>query len=145
MGRFTTIAAACLTLALGTAFVAGCGGDDEDDAAATTQATPPPAAEAPPTETGGAAAGESAGEAVAVGIENITFVPARITAKVGQRIVWTNNEAVPHDVTATDGADFESDTLNEDDTFEFTPTAAGTIDYVCTIHQGQTGSIEVTE
>ena len=36
-------------------------------------------------------------------------------------------------------------TLNDGDTFEYTPTKAGTIDYVCTIHPGQNGTITVTE
>ena len=29
--------------------------------------------------------------------------------------------------------------------FDYTPTKAGTIDYVCTIHPGQTGKITVTK
>lgn len=130
----------CIALAAGAAF-AGCG--DDDDAASTPA---PPAAEAPATsETEAPEAGEAAGDDVAVGIKDIKFVPATITAKVGQKIVWTNNEAIPHDVTATDGADFKSDTLQEGDTFEFTPEEAGEIAYVCTIHDGQNGSITVTE
>lgn len=127
----------CLALAAGTAF-AGCGDDDEP-------ATPaPPAAEAPAT-TEAPEASEASGDDVAVGIKNIRFVPEEITAKVGQKIVWTNNEAVAHNVTATDGADFKSDTLQQGDTFEFTPEAAGEIAYVCTIHNGQNGSITVGE
>jgi plastocyanin len=82
---------------------------------------------------------------VSVGMKDIKFVPEHATVKVGQKIIWTNNEGVPHNVTATDGADFRSDTLQEGDTFEFTPTKAGTIKYVCTIHNGQNGEIEVTE
>ena len=54
-------------------------------------------------------------------MKDIKFVPEEVTAKVGQKIVWTNNEMVPHNVTATDGADFKSDKLDEGDTFEYTP------------------------
>jgi len=126
----------CLALAAGTAF-AGCGDDDED--AASTPAAPPPAAEEAPE------ASEGVGHVVSVGMKDIKYVPEEVTAKVGQKIVWTNNEAIPHNVTATDGADFKSDTLNEGDTFEYTPMAAGTIAYVCTIHKGQNGSVTVTE
>jgi plastocyanin len=127
----------CLALAAGTAF-AGCGDDDDEPA------TPaPPAAEAPATTEAPEASAN--GDEVAVGIKDIKFVPEEITAKVGQKIVWTNNEAIGHDVTATDGADFKSDTLQEGDTFEFTPTEAGEIAYVCTLHNGQNGSITVTE
>lgn len=131
MHRLLTAGLACLALA----FVAGCG-DDEETPSST--APPPAAAE---TQTPAPASGDT----VSVGIKDIKFVPASITAKVGQKIVWTNNEAVPHNVTATDGADFASETMQKDDTFEYTPTKAGTITYVCTIHSGQNGEIEVTQ
>lgn len=130
MPRFT-IAATCtaLVLALG-----ACGDDDDSNGSSSP---PPPAA--------ATTSAAPSGAAVSVGIKDIKFVPASFTAKVGQKIIWTNNEAVPHNVTATEGADFESDTLNEGDTYEFTPQEAGEIDYVCTIHPGQNGSITVTE
>lgn len=127
------IVATCAALALS---LGACGDDDSNDAAST----PPPAADTTPS-----AAAASSGDTVSVGIKDIKFVPATITAKVGQKIVWTNNEAIVHNVTATEGADFESDSLSEGDTFEFTAKAAGTIDYVCTIHPGQNGSITVTK
>ena len=129
MPRFL-IAAACAALALS---LGACGDDDDND----SSSTPPPAA--------ATTAGAPSGASVSVGIKDIKFVPDAFTAKVGQKIVWTNNEAVPHNVTATEGADFESDTLNEGDTFDYTPKTAGTIDYVCTIHPGQNGSITVTK
>jgi plastocyanin len=88
---------------------------------------------------------QQANDLVSIGIKDIKFVPESATAKVGQKITWTNNENIPHNVTATDGADFASDTLQKGDTFEFTPTKAGTIKYVCTIHSGQNGEIEVTQ
>ncbi len=134
MHRLLIVGLACLALA----FVAGCG-DDEDS---SSSSPPPPAATdpaAPETET------SASGDAVSVGMKDIKFVPDNITAKVGQKIVWTNNEAIPHNVTATDGADFESETLQQNDTYEYTPTKAGTIKYVCTIHSGQNGEIEVTQ
>jgi plastocyanin len=88
---------------------------------------------------------QQANDLVSIGMKDIKFVPENATAKVGQKIIWTNNENIPHNVTATDGADFASDTLQKGDTFEFTPTKAGTIKYVCTIHSGQNGEIEVTQ
>jgi plastocyanin len=120
----------CLALAAGTAF-AGCGDDEED-----TASTPAPAQ---------TQAAEASGDAVAVGMKDIKFVPEEVTAKVGQKIVWTNNERIPHNVTATEGAEFASDTMQQGDTFEFTTEKAGEIAYVCTIHEGQNGSITVTE
>ena len=127
----------CGALALGGAFIAGCGDDDEDsDAAATTEA---------PASTGDAAApAAEEGATVEISMKGNKMVPDTSTAKVGQKIVWTNDDGYPHNVTATDGADFKSDDFATG-TFEYTPTAAGTIAYRCTLHQGQTGSITVTE
>lgn len=144
MFRIPMIALAGVLLAL---LVSACGGDDKasntganagDDGA--TVATNP----TPEVQTSTQSEAQEANDIVSVGIKDIKFVPETITVKVGQKIVWTNNEDVPHNVTATDGADFRSDTLRKDDTFEYTPTKAGTIKYVCTIHAGQNGQITVT-
>ena len=143
MPRFT-IAVACTTLALA---LAACGKDDEsqtgrdaggDGATVTTNPTP---------EAGTSTQSESAesNDIVSVGMKDIKFVPEQISVDVGQKIVWTNNEDVPHNVTAEEGADFASDTMQKDDTFEYSPKKAGTIAYVCTIHPGQNGTITVTE
>lgn len=129
----------CL-LALGL-FAGACGGDDEDGgggAAETTATTEATTEETPAEDTGG-------GESVAVDIKDIKFVPHDVTVPVGGKIVWTNSDSVAHNVTKEDGpgADFESDTLNEGDTFEQTFDEAGEIEYVCTIHPGQDGTIKV--
>lgn len=144
MFRAPTIALAGVVLALG---FAACGEDDESetgrnfgDNGATVTTNP-----TPPAQTSTQSDDEQADDIVSVGMKDIKFVPEEITAKVGQKIVWTNNEDVPHNVTATDGADFASDTLDKDETFEYTPEKAGTIKYVCTIHPGQNGQITVTE
>lgn len=129
-----TIVVTCAALAFA---LAACGDDKTSDDAASTPA--PAAQTSVPTDA------TDAGAVVSVGIKDIKFVPDQTTVKVGQKIVWTNNEAIVHNVTATDGADFESDSLSESDTFEFTPKTAGTISYVCTIHSGQNGTITVTE
>jgi len=130
MPRLSLAALACLALA-GGGVIAGCGDDNTSES--TPAAAPPPAQSS-----------TSSGDSVAVSMKDIKFVPETITAKVGQKIVWTNGEAIPHNVTAKSGADFESENLNQDERFEYTPTRAGTIDYVCTIHPGQNGSITVT-
>jgi plastocyanin len=119
--------ASALVLAAALALVlAACGGSDNN--AASSSAKP---------ATGGS------GEAK-VSMKNIKFVPMDISAKVGQKITWTNDDPVAHTVTAQKGADFDSGTVNSGGTFSFTPKKAGTIDYVCTIHPGQTGTITVT-
>jgi plastocyanin len=144
MFRLLLIALAGVLLAL---VVAACGDDKasntgrsagENGATVTTNPTPQ-------VQTSTQSETQQSNDVVSVGMKDIKFVPASITAKVGQKIVWTNNEQVPHNVTATQGADFASGTLQKGDTFKYTPTKAGTIKYVCTIHTGQNGEIEVTK
>jgi plastocyanin len=135
MPRLPATILACLALAAGG--VAGCG-DDDSDTSSTPAAAPPP----PP-----AASSASSGDVVKVGMKDIKFVPAAVTAKVGQKIEWTNTDGnIPHTVTSrTDGVDFDSGNMEGGAKFDFTPTKAGKIDYVCTIHSGQTGTITVTK
>ena len=144
MFRIPMIALAGVLLAL---VVAGCGDDkasntgrnfDENAATVTTNPTPQ-------SQTSTQSDSQERGGVVNVGIQDIKFVPEKITVKTGQRIIWTNNEDVPHNVTATDGANFRSGTMRMGDTFEYTPRKAGTIKYVCTIHTGQNGEITVRE
>jgi plastocyanin len=97
------------------------------------------------TSSSGAKPAGGGGGEVKVSMKNIKFVPMNIQAKVGEKITWTNDDPVAHTVTAQKGADFDSGTVNSGGTFSFTPKAAGTIDYLCTIHRGQTGTITVTK
>ena len=144
MPRVTTLAVACTALALA---LGACGKDDEsqtgrdgggDGATVTTNPTP---------EAGTSTQSEAAesNDIVSVSMKDIKFVPHDAEAKVGQKVVWENDDTAPHNVTATKGADFKSDTLNQGDRYEYTPTKAGTIDYVCTIHPKQDGRLIVTE
>jgi plastocyanin len=144
MSRLAVLALACAALALP---LAACGDDKESrsgrdagESGATVTTNP-----TPEVRTSTQSERQESNDIVSVGMKNIEFVPEKISVHVGQKIVWTNNEAIPHNVTATDGADFASDTLQKDQTFEYTPTKAGTIKYVCTIHSGQNGEITVTK
>ncbi len=128
MRRFLIVPFTVATLA-----VAGCGSSD------TTEADS--AASSPSTST--AAAAPAAGGDGEVGMEGIAFGPESITVKVGEKVTWTNNEDVPHNVVAEEGADFQSETFGKDGTFSYTPEKAGTIAYVCTLHPGMDGTITV--
>lgn len=140
MHRLTMVGLACLALAL----VAGCG-DDKNDGSSTPAAAKPAPAESTTAPTATSDSASSTGAVVKVSMKDIKFVPEKIAVKVGQKIEWTNHDAVPHNVTATDGADFASDTINGGGTYSYTPTKAGVIQYVCTIHSGQNGEIRVTK
>ncbi|HKP89938.1 MAG TPA: plastocyanin/azurin family copper-binding protein [Thermoleophilaceae bacterium] len=63
--------------------------------------------------------------------------------KVGQKVTWTNDETVDHNVTAKSGAKFMSKAFGGGGSYSYTPRAAGTIRYVCTLHPGMDGVLVV--
>jgi plastocyanin len=87
------------------------------------------------------------------------FVPpeARTTIGIDSRVIWENEDTVPHTVTSDDGykdqinGDF--DTLKQveggfikgGETFEFIFTKVGNYPYHCEPHPWMQGSIEVVE
>src|SRR6266536_1862586 len=95
-------------LAVSALAVAGCGSSSSDKS--TSSAAP---ATSTPSSSGGGT--------VSVEMKNIQFVPQSITAKVGQKIVWTNNDSVAHTVTAKNGGQPKSDVIDPGQTYTFTP------------------------
>jgi plastocyanin len=81
---------------------------------------------------------------VRVAMRDVRFGPAHIDARVGQTIAWTNHDRVPHDVVATRGAAFSSHNVDAGGTFSYRATAPGEIAYVCSLHQGMSGTVTVT-
>jgi plastocyanin len=135
MTRLLPTAVACLSLAA--LLLIGCGSDSSSDTGST--ANPAPATDTAASDTGGT----TTAAGVEVSIKDIKFNPESVTAKAGTTITWTNDDPVPHNVTAPQ-AGIESGTIEPGKTFAFVVEKAGTIDYVCTIHPGQKGSITVT-
>lgn len=76
-----------------------------------------------------------------VTIDNFTFAPAELTVKVGTTVNWTNHDDIPH--TVVSAGKFRSKTLDTDDSFSFTFTAAGDYKYFCSLHPHMTGTIKV--
>jgi len=76
-----------------------------------------------------------------VTIDNFTFVPAEMTVKVGTTVTWTNHDDIPHAVVSA--GKFRSKTLDTDNSFSFTFTAAGDYKYFCSLHPHMTGTIKV--
>jgi plastocyanin len=79
-----------------------------------------------------------------VTIDGFAFAPATLTVKAGSTVTWTNRDEEPHTVAASDGA-FHSPGMGTGATFTHTFPAAGTFDYVCSIHPMMHGAVVVTQ
>ena len=77
-----------------------------------------------------------------ISISNMMFIPAELNINVGDTVRWTNNDAMPHTVTAT-GNEFDSGNLSSGETFMFVFTADGAFPYVCAYHSNMSGVINV--
>ena len=127
MRRILVALCAVLALALG---LAACGGSSGGGSTSASTSAP-------------SSSGASGG-GVTIKMQNIQFSPKDTTVKVGDKVTWTNDDNTDHNVTAESGADFKSKDFGNGATFSFTADKASTIKYVCTIHPGMTGTLNVT-
>jgi plastocyanin len=105
--------------------VAACGGDDGGgEQSASSDACP--------------------SGAVVIKMVDIKFDPEDASADVGQQVCWVNEETIEHNAVAEQGDDFKSELFGKGQTFTTTVDQPGTIEYVCTVHPGMTGTIDVT-
>jgi plastocyanin len=79
-----------------------------------------------------------------VSMKNVTFGPKTVQVKVGATVRFINDDPIAHNVVAVAGARFDSGLVKARASFVFHATKAGTIHYVCTLHQGMRGTIDVT-
>ena len=123
--RFMRLAAVLLaTVALG---LTACGGGDDGGGG-----------EQP------ASSGACPDGAVVIRMVDIKFDPEDAAAQAGQDICWPNEDEIEHNAVAESGASFESELYGKGETFTATVDEPGTVEYVCTVHPGMTGTIEVT-
>jgi plastocyanin len=112
------LGALALTAAL---VLAGCGGDGGD---------------------GGAEAAPVTGVTKVAAKDN-RFSPAAIQVPAGTTVTWTFEDGlIPHDVKADS---FSSGEPRRDGSFTHTFDQPGTYPYRCTLHDGMTGRVVVTE
>jgi len=75
-----------------------------------------------------------------VSMKNFAFSPATVNVPVGATVRWKNDDSVAHTVTSKG---FDSGNLDSGRSFSFTFTKSGSYAYVCTYHQGMTGTVVV--
>ena len=71
----------------------------------------------------------------------MTFEPAVLEISAGDRVVWRNDDLVPH--TATAAGRFDSGPVQPDTTFKVTLSKKGELRYACTLHPTMLGQIIV--
>ena len=76
-------------------------------------------------------------------IKNISYLQPKITVAVGTTVEWTNNDPLPHSVTAVDKS-FNSGLIQPGKTYRHTFTKAGTFNFYCIPHPFMKGVITVT-
>jgi len=76
-------------------------------------------------------------------IDNFTFKPDAVTVPVGTRIVWVNDDDIPHSIVETTGK-FHSPALDTEDKFSFAFDKAGSYEYFCGLHPHMKGKVVVT-
>jgi plastocyanin len=130
-------------LALSACATAAEGPVDTDNTAPTPAAASEPAGSAPAAGGGGCATSSEA-PAATVDIQNFTFAPADVTAKVGETVGWTNADSTAHTATLDDNA-CDTGNIAQNATAGLVFDAAGTYPYHCKIHPNMTATITITE
>lgn len=145
MNRLLALLLACLAAGV---VLAGCGGDDDNGdsgngggGGGAAEEQPAPTAE----DDGGTASGGSGGTGpgTEVSMKDIKFNPETVTIKPGGKITWTNDDSVGHDVTADQFKSGDPGGIPSGSTYSHIFKKAGNYDYVCSVHPGMEGTVQV--
>lgn len=77
-----------------------------------------------------------------VDIRDMNFATVTAPVAMGDTIVWTNHDPVPHTVTATDGT-WSSAELGTNDSFTMVVRETQPLEYLCRYHPTMTGRITI--
>ena len=78
-----------------------------------------------------------------IAISNFAFSPSAQTIRVGDTVVWKNNDPVAHSVTSDSGSELSSSDLSTGKTYSHTFNTPGVFTYHCGIHPRMEGQITV--
>jgi plastocyanin len=78
----------------------------------------------------------------AIGIDNFTLSPAKLTVAKGTEVTWTNRDDIPHSIVL--GAiGVRSKAMDTDGSFVYRFDRAGTFGYICGLHPRMRGQVVV--
>jgi plastocyanin len=137
------VGAAALALAATGCTVNGSG----DAETAGSSPASPPAESTSPSQSGSSAA-EQGAETVEIDVADFAFKKGTVTVQAGTTVVWTNQDAVGHTVTAGSAAEpqqdqFDLDLPDKGSTVEVTFDEPGEYPYFCKPHPFMQGTITV--
>ena len=115
---------------------AGCGGDDDEPTTQDPQANPTSAAEDP------GAGGAPAEGTIEIVMKGFQFEPKEATVKVGQTVVWRNEDDDKHDAFSEE-AGLDTEDIGKNGTVDYKPDKGGTINYICSIHPSMKATLIV--
>ena len=75
-------------------------------------------------------------------IDSIRYEPESLTVRVGDSVVWLNQDPFPHTVTSASGG-FESHAIDPGQSWTYTTTRTGDFPYTCTFHPMMKGMLVV--
>ncbi len=84
---------------------------------------------------------QAASQTHTVVIDNMRFTPDTLTVRRGDRVVWRNNDLVPH--TATAPKVFDSGSIGPGESWSAVMRKTGTLPYVCSFHPGMKATLQV--
>ena len=77
-----------------------------------------------------------------VTIEGTQFRPGELTVKIGDSIVWINNDPFPHTVTSRTGG-FDSGQIQPGKSWKYRAVKKGEFAYVCSLHPTMQATLRV--
>lgn len=133
-----------VSIALIAALLAGCGGSKATTYTEGDGRPIAPEPQDPEPGHGTPGAQDATGGKVDVPIRGRRFTARSIHVKVGQIVVFTNDDDVPHTVRADSGGLPHSGLIPVKGRFEYTPLVPGIVGYHCIVHPRMHGELVVT-
>lgn len=78
-----------------------------------------------------------------VRIADFAYGPAAVQVSAGDTVTWSNDDDFAHTVTSGADGPMDSGEIGSGGTYRVTFDAAGSFEYVCTIHPSMRGTVEV--
>lgn len=75
-------------------------------------------------------------------IENMQFNPQNLAVRLGDKVIWKNQDLFPHTVSAVDNS-FDSKSIDASGSWSYVAGRTGDFAYACSFHPTMKGSLKV--